>query len=183
MATLPHRYTGVAMALHWLTAALAVTILPVAWAMTSLPEGDPGRSPLFNLHKSLGLTIGLLIAARLLRRAAHPEPPLDAGMPRPIVRAAALSHWLLYAVFALMPVSGFAMSSAGGRPVRLWGLPLPGLPKDEAVSALARATHHGAQWLVYALVLLHILAVVWHVAIRRDGTLGRMLPEQTRDPH
>ena len=34
------------------------------------------------------------------------------------------------------------------------------------------------QFAVYGLVLLHVAAVVWHVAIRRDGTLERMLPEQ-----
>ena len=34
------------------------------------------------------------------------------------------------------------------------------------------------QWLTYAVILLHIGATGWHVAVRRDGVLFRMLPEQ-----
>jgi cytochrome b561 len=34
------------------------------------------------------------------------------------------------------------------------------------------------QWAVYALILLHVAGTAWHVSIRRDGALERMLPEQ-----
>ena len=34
------------------------------------------------------------------------------------------------------------------------------------------------QWLVYALITVHLLATAWHAAVRRDGVVDRMLPEQ-----
>jgi cytochrome b561 len=51
----------------------------------------------------------------------------------------------------------------------------------------ARAEHYAisrygskraGQWLTYAVIILHIGATGWHVAVRRDGALFRMLPEQ-----
>jgi len=56
---------------------------------------------------------------------------------------------------------------------------VPGLPKNDTLA------HGGAwlhvvvgQWAVYAFILLHVAATAWHVAVRRDGVLDRMLPEQ-----
>jgi cytochrome b561 len=78
-----------------------------------------------------------------------------------------------------MPISGYLLSAAGGHPVTYFGLftLIPGLPKNEALS-------HGADWFhvmvgqCYALILLHVAGTGWHVSIRRDGALERMLPEQ-----
>jgi cytochrome b561 len=56
------------------------------------------------------------------------------------------------------------------------------LPQDDAVSQATLAIHLVGQWLVYALIVLHLLGTVWHVVVRRDGTLERMLPPQGRAP-
>jgi len=90
------------------------------------------------------------------------------------------SHWLLYLVLVGMPVSGYLLSAAAGHTVSYFGLfTLPGLPRDEALAHGAEWLHVAVgQWAVYALVLLHLLGTAWHVAVRRDGVLERMLPEQ-----
>jgi cytochrome b561 len=176
--TLPiQRYTPLAQALHWVTAALMFAVLPLAWVMTSLPHDDPGAGLLFMLHKSIGVTIFVLVAARLAWRARHPAPPLAAS--RLVTIAAFASHWLLYLVLIVMPVSGYVMSAASGHPVSWFGLiTLPGLPKDETVAKTGAIVHLTTQWAVYALIVLHLGATAWHVAVRRDGVLDRMLPEQ-----
>jgi cytochrome b561 len=56
---------------------------------------------------------------------------------------------------------------------------LPRLPRSEAANDAARWVHAAVgQWLVYALIALHIAATAWHAAVKRDGVLDRMLPEQ-----
>ena len=103
--------------------------------------------------------------------------------PRWIGLASKASHWLLYLLFFAMPISGFTSSTAGGYPVSFWGIPLPGLPKNEGLAKLATTGHVLSSYAVYVLVSLHVLATAWHVAVRRDGTLQRMIPAQTHaDP-
>lgn len=177
------RYTEVAQHLHWVTVVLAFAILPVAWVMTHVAEHSPLQEPLFDLHKSLGLTIWLLVVSRLIWRFTHPAPKLGPHTPAWMDAASKVSHWLLYLLFFAMPISGFTSSTAGGYPVSFWGIPLPGLPKNEALAKIAATGHVLSSYAVYALVSLHLLATAWHVVVRRDGVLQRMIPAQTRaDP-
>jgi cytochrome b561 len=175
------RYSPAMQALHWLVAALMFAILPLAWAMTSLPRSAPDREFLFTLHKSIGVTILALMAIRIMLRGTRPIPAEPAGMPRWIAGCAVASHWLLYAVLFIMPISGYVLSSAGGNQVSYFGLfALPVLPHSESLEALGRSVHHAVQGVVYVLIALHVLATVWHVAVRRDGLLERELPAQRR---
>jgi cytochrome b561 len=65
--TASERYTLTAQALHWVTAALMFTVLPLAWVMVSMKDTSPSRGLLFTMHKSVGLTILALAAVRLER--------------------------------------------------------------------------------------------------------------------
>ena len=78
----PDRYTLPAIALHWLIAALVVAQFTLGWSMLEIPKQPPGtRADAFNLHKSMGMVIFLLMVARITWRATHPPPPLP-PMPR-----------------------------------------------------------------------------------------------------
>ena len=74
------RYGAVAMALHWLLAALILFMLALGLFMTSLEDTDPRTFPLFQLHKSIGLTILMLSFVRLGWRLANPAPALPTAM-------------------------------------------------------------------------------------------------------
>ena len=163
------RYTGVAQNLHWLTPPIVLAQVVIAWVMLSLPEKS-GAS-------------GLLIALRLTWRATHPAPAAGRSMPRWMDLAGRANHWLMYLVLFAMPISGYIMSAMGPYGVSFWGLPLPRLPKVDAIQKLAETGHYTAQWALYLLIALHVLATVYHVAVRRDGVLERIIPAQTNaDP-
>jgi cytochrome b561 len=173
------RYTLTAQALHWLTVLLFLIILPVAWVMMSLPTG-PEQSRMLVFHRSLGITIFAVVVVRLAWRSTHPPPPLPSNTPRVMELISQLTHWLLYALLLLMPVTGY-VQSADDKPVSYLGLfNLPELPKDKALGDVGKVLHLLGQWVVYTLVGLHVGATVWHVAIRRDGLLNRMIPPQDR---
>jgi cytochrome b561 len=174
------RYTATAQWLHWITALLLLATVPIAWQMAEMPHGAPMRNVYFAVHKSIGVTILLLAAVRLLWRARHPSPPLPAATPRWAAGLARINHVLLYVALLAMPLSGYLESATAGHPVHYFGLfDLPLLPQDEAVAHSALAIHLAGQWLVYAVIVLHVLGTGWHVVVRRDGTLERMLPPQT----
>lgn len=174
------RYTATAQWLHWVSAALMLAVLVLAWVMESLPNGDASRATVVMLHKSVGLTILGLTTARLVWRAIHP-PPAAARWAAWEAAAAKASHWLLYLLLLAMPISGYLMSAGRGRAIPYFGLfEVPLLtPATEAIWRIGATIHAVGHWALYGLVGLHIAAAVWHVAIRRDGTLDRMLPEQT----
>lgn len=171
------RYNGPAQLLHWVTTAMLFLMLPFVWVAENFPEG-PIRVFWYVLHESFGITILLLMISRLTWRAARPPPPLpqtEGRFMRGVVRA---NHWLLYAVLIVMPVTGYLMAG-NGQPVPFFGLfSLPGLPKNDPLGVLANRIHVYTQFAVYGLVLMHIAGTVWHVAVRRDGLLDRMLPPQ-----
>jgi len=173
------RYATMAQALHWLTAALVFATLALAWVMYNMPDNAPTRGLLFTLHKSFGITIFALVVARLIWRARHGVPDLKA--PAWMRAAAAASHGLLYLTLLALPLSGYIMSAATGRPISFFGvLDLPGFAeKTESTMDAAFLAHVGfLQWALYALLLLHVGAAIWHEAVRRDGALERMLPAQ-----
>ena len=176
----PRRYTATAQALHWVVAALMFTTLPLAWVMVNMARTAPSREWIYTLHKSFGLTVLLLVAVRLAWRAIHPAPPLPGRMARWERSIATLSHWLLYGILVGMPMSGYVLSATGAIGVPFFDLFwLPDLPKSQAANDAARWLHVAiGQWLVYVLIVLHVAATAWHAAVRRDGVLDRMLPEQ-----
>jgi cytochrome b561 len=77
-----------------------------------------------------------------------------------------------------MPVSGWLMSSAGGVTVYWFGvLQLPDLvPRDPLTFEMLRTLHHQLAWALIAVLSVHVLAVVHHDILRRDGVFRRMWP-------
>jgi cytochrome b561 len=171
------RYGAVAQTLHWLIAALVVVMFGLGWYMGDLPLG-PRKLELYQLHKSIGLTIFALAVLRLCWRLTHPAPPLPAHMA-PWERAAArTSHALLYAMLLIQPMIGFLQSNAANFPVVVWGvLPLPALiaPDEPLADRLVDVHEWGARIILF-LVLLHIAAALRHHFWLKDDVLRRMLP-------
>ena len=177
------RYGPTAQWLHWITVLLMLAIVVIAWQMVEIPRNTPARGLYVTAHKSIGIVILVLTLARLAWRARHAAPPLSPGMPGWMAWLAKANHVLLYVVLLGMPLAGYLHSATGAHAGSFFGLfELPALPRNDAVSDALLAVHLAGQWLLYAVVALHVLATVWHVAARRDGTLERMLPPQTGAP-
>ena len=119
--TTVERYGVIAQALHWMVFALVFASFWIGLSMVDLPV-SPQRIRDTALHKSIGVSIFLVTALRLLWRQLKPPPPLPASMPTWEKTAAGVSHLLLYLLVLAVPVSGWIMSSALGFPTRLFGL-------------------------------------------------------------
>ena len=170
------RYDPIAIALHWLLAAMILGALLMGLYMTGLPF-SPARLKLYNWHKWAGMTILLLSAARLLWRLTH-RPPAGPGMTAWQQRGAQVAHTALYLLFFAVPLAGWAYSSAAGFPVVVYGvLPLPDfVDPDRSLAEVLKSLHH---WLAYALAAtigLHVAAAMKHQFIDHDGLMRRMWP-------
>ncbi|MDA8447448.1 cytochrome b [Paracidovorax valerianellae] len=175
------RYGITAIALHWILGLALVGIFSVGWYMTGLPF-SPQRLKLYNWHKWAGVTILALSALRLVWRLTHRPPALPAAMQAAMPRWQHLAHHgthhLMYALFFIVPLVGWAYSSAAGFPIVFLGLvPLPSfVPVSPELAEAIKPWHEITAYALAALVVLHVAAVVKHQFIDRDGLLSRMLP-------
>ena len=177
----PARYGATAIALHWVLGLAIVVMLGAGWYMTGLPF-SPQRLKLYNWHKWAGMAVLALSALRLAWRLLRRPPALPAGMQ------AAMPHWqrqvhqgthhLMYVLFFLVPLLGWAYSSAAGFPIVFLGLlPLPDfVPVSPALADALKPLHGLAAYALAVLVVLHVAGVLKHQLIDRDGLMARMLP-------
>ena len=170
-----HRFNLLARLLHWTMAVLVLAMLFIGIGMVSTIS--PRYHALVSIHKSIGIVILVLVAIRLINRLISPPPPLPADLPASQKLAAKLSHWVLYLLMFALPLVGWAMLSAAGYPIVVFGslhLP-PILPHDAAVFAILRTTHTVLALLLFATFLAHLGAALFHALIRRDEVLPSMV--------
>ena len=173
----PARYTGTAIALHWIIALAIFGTFSLGLYVSGLPFSPP-RLRLIAYHKWIGVTIFSLVVIRLLWRATHATPPLPDSMPAWQRKAAAASHGLLYLLIFIIPLSGWIYSSASGVPVVYLGLvQLPDLiGADKALAKTLKLVHQTLNYTLAAVVTVHTLAALKHQYVDHDGVLARMLP-------
>ena len=180
---MPDRYSNTAITLHWAVALLIFAAFPLGVYMHDLPL-SPARLRLYSYHKWIGVTVFLLAVLRLAWRTTHRPPPLPADMPAWERLAAQATHFLLYALIFIVPLSGWLMSSAKGFQTVWFGvLPLPDLvARDKVLGDLLAKVHEALNFTLLGLVLAHVGAALKHHFIERDGILARMIPFLRRKP-
>ena len=168
-------YNAPARLLHWLMAGLILLMLFIGVFMVSISTEE--RQVLIGMHKTIGIMILVLGVTRILWRLASPPPPSPASEPRWRRLVAEATHLAFYALILSMPLVGWAMQSAGGYPVAIFGgvhLP-PLVPPNGELHAALRLVHRIGAYLFYGLFLLHLSAALYHAFVLEDGTLRRML--------
>lgn len=164
-------------ALHWAT--LIVILLAVGMVFYRETVDDKAqRVLLIALHKSFGLSVALLAVARLAVRLLRRPLPPAAGMSSLSRFAAETAHVGLYVLMLALPLIGWGLSSANGKPVSFFGLvSLPPLVEpDEDLGDSFAEYHEAAAWLLLGLVGVHAAAALFHHFVRRDHVLRAMLP-------
>lgn len=174
-------YSLFSILLHWLLALGLIGLFAVGLFMADLPI-SPLRLKLFNWHKWAGICVLVLSAVRLLWRITHQPPPLPVeiqhGMHAWQQNAHRATQWAMYALFFVVPLVGWAYSSAAGYPVVVFGvLPLPDFVlADKALAELIKPWHELTAFSLAGLVLVHVSAALKHQWLDKHALLQRMLP-------
>jgi cytochrome b561 len=176
-AAIDASYTRTAIALHWVLAVCLLGQILLGWFLEDIPRGTAARSWYVNLHKSIGLSLGLLIVFRLAWRLRHAPPPLPKRMPAWQRIAASASHRSLYACMLIMPISGYVASNFGEYGVRYFNVVLmpPWGSDNDAIYAFFNGVHVATSYVFVALIAVHALSGLRH-ALVRDGVFRRMWP-------
>lgn len=175
MTNTSRHFSPLARLLHWTMAALILAMLFVGVAMVATVSH--AHATLIALHRPLGVALLVLALIRVVVRLKNGSPALPDDMPALQRFAAKASHLVLYGLFIAMPLIGWTMLSAGGYPVMLFGAwHLPAIvPQNVDLFALLRALHTWLAFALFATVLAHIAAALFHGLIRRDGVFSSMV--------
>jgi len=172
-----NRYGTVSIALHWLTLAILIGVYACINLTDLYPRGSDPREALKTWHFMLGLTVLALVALRLLNRLVGHAPVVTPPLPRWQQRLAGAIHIALYALMIVMPILGWLLLSASGKPIPFFGSQLPSLlAANKALAGQLKEVHETVGTIGYFLIGAHALAALFHHFINRDNTLVRMLP-------
>lgn len=190
------KYSKPAIILHWLTGLLILAMFGLGWFMADIPKDLPKTASLdvfdlglytqqyaeaisprtfyFNLHKSLGVTLFVLLLVRVYIRFTQPHPPFLSSMQAWEVKLADLVHKGLYVLMLAMPLAGIIMSLNSKYGLAWFGVPvLPGLD-NEGLRDIFKELHEFIGLVLIAVIVLHVVAAIKHKLIDKDGTMERM---------
>jgi len=170
-------YGAVAKLLHWGIVVLIIAQYVLAEAAEEF-EDTPDELAIIANHKSIGMLILLLAIVRIGWKLANRGLPQPVPMARPQRIAAAAGHGILYLLVLILPLSGWAMSSAAGNPTGFFGMfefPML-LGENHDLHETLEEVHETLFNAVVVVAVLHALAAVFHHVWMKDDTLRRMLP-------
>ena len=180
MTTTRTRFAAPQRFLHWLMAICILSMLFIGVGMVSTVTTK--YLTLVQIHKPLGIAILVLVLIRIALRLIYGAPALPVDMPVPMRLAANLSVYVLYALMVAMPLIGWGMLSAAAYPVVLFGgVHLPSItPVSPGLHSLLWHAHYYLAFAFFALILMHVAAILFHKLIRNDGIFETMA---TAGPH
>jgi len=172
-----NRYGSFSIGIHWLMLLLVVALYASIELRELYPKGSDLREAFKTWHFMLGMLVFVLVWPRLAARLSAPTPLIQ---PEPVSwqqLSSKLLHLALYALMIAMPISGWLLLSASGKPIPFFGLQLPALiGENKDLAKLIKEIHETAGTAGYFLIGLHAVAALYHHFIKRDNTLLRILP-------
>jgi cytochrome b561 len=171
------RYSVVTIVLHWLVAVLVFGLFALGFYMVDLTYYDPWYRSAPALHKGIGVAVFLLVLFRLAWRWKRGVPKPATSGPQWQRRVAAAVHVLLYALLVAVPISGYFISTADGRPLEVFSLfSIPSLVSSvDNLEDIAGAIHKFLAYTLIGIAMVHAAAALKHHFIAKDDTLRSMM--------
>lgn len=171
------RYGRLSVAMHWLMLLLIAATYGCIEFRELYEKGSEPREALKSWHFMLGLTVFALVWLRLLLRLGGTTPAIQPPPPRWQQTLGRAMHVALYLLMIGMPLGGWVVLSASGKPIPFFGLELPALvSENKELAKSVKEIHEAVGELGYWLIGLHAAAALVHHYLLGDNTLQRMLP-------
>lgn len=162
--------------MHWITALVIAAVFATIEIRGYYPRGSEMRDFLTASHKSLGMLVLLLVLIRINLIAGKSAPPIVPAPPAWQNTLARFIHLTLYAAMIAMPILGWLMTSAKGRPIPFFGLTVaPIISPDKELAHTLEEVHEFIGNALYYVIGLHAAGALVHHYLLKDNTLLRMV--------
>lgn len=169
-------YSTVSKLLHWVVAFLVIMMLSLSFFLDDVPKENQDFA--FMIHKSVGLTILLLMLIRLVWIIKKGRPPLPYTIAPWERHLALFVEYSFYVFLIVMPLTGWIMSVAADRVPTffdLFNVPFYGIPVSKPLAHLIKQIHNNLAWVIIAFIVLHIAGALKHHFVDKDTVLDRMM--------
>ena len=168
-----NEYGLLAKLFHWITFLVLILQIPFGFYLVGLEFSDE-RIELENVHILIGITIFYITLFRLMWKFINPNPTSSINIFKGQAFVAKLNHFLLYLSILMITTSGILKKLYMGETLNFLFFNY-GFKKDNFILADAfYQVHIYANYLLIALVILHILAVIAHHVLFKDKILKKI---------
>jgi len=155
--------------LHWLMAVALILMIAVGWYMAALPQESDIKYDIYPIHKSIGITLFVLVVIRIIVRLFSKAPPLPSNLASWEKWLTKITHFSLYLLMIAIPVVGFLSSDYQGFTVAWFGIEIPELVTDnENIATVMHESHEILAYLLLVLIVLHIAGAIKHRFFDKD---------------
>ena len=158
--------------LHWLSAILLFIQIPLGFYLVDLDFGEE-RLTFENIHIILGLTVFYLVIIRLLKNIINPTPKLDTSIFKGQKFLAKMNHVLLYVTILSITISGILKKLFNGESLVIIFKKIK-IEDNFELSEIFYDVHVFSNYLMIALITLHVLAVIIHKFFFNDNLLKKI---------
>ena len=164
---------------HWVMAILIIFMIGFGIYMTDfISNENTNRHTIYELHKSIGVLVLILLIARIINRLYHKPPTLPESIKNFEKKIAYLAHLGFYFLMLIVPLSGYLMSNFYGFEVKIFGIILPNLTSQNIdLAKIFGEIHEISAFSLAGLIALHVSAVIKHRFFdqKENDVLKRML--------
>jgi len=159
---------------HWVTFIILIAQVPFGFYLVGLEFSD-SRIDLENIHILIGITIFYFVLLRLIWKLFNPSPKSEHNFFKGQNLIAKTNHFLLYVGIFAITISGVLKKLYMGEKLNFFIFKYAFKESNFQLADSFYVVHIYANYLLIALVSLHVLATVAHHVFFKDKIFKKML--------
>ena len=156
-----------------MSAILLFAQIPLGFYLVDLDFG-PERLDIENIHVIVGLSLFYLVILRLLYKIFNPTPRLEPSVFKGQKFLAKLNHVLLYVTILSITISGIFKKLFNGETLVIFFKEIK-IQDNFELGELFYDIHVYSNYLLIALITIHVMAVAIHKLFFNDNLLKKIL--------
>ena len=166
-------YSLISKLLHWASAIILFVQIPLGFYLVDLDFG-PERLNIENIHVIIGLCMFYLVILRLINKIISTSPKLEPSIFKGQKFLAKSNHILLYVTILSITISGIFKKLFNGETLVIFFREIQ-IVENFEVADFFYDIHIFSNYLLIALIIIHILAVIVHKLFFGDNLLKKIL--------
>ena len=166
-------YSLISKLLHWTSAIILFVQIPLGFYLVDLDFG-PERLNIENIHVLVGLSIFYLVIIRLINKIISTSPKLEPSIFKGQKFLAKSNHILLYVTILSITISGIFKKLFNGETLVILFREIK-IVENFEIADFFYDIHIFSNYLLIALIIIHILAVIVHKLFFGDNLLKKIL--------